>query len=314
MLRFAGTKDWLYMPHRNDSLQFFDRPSSSNLPDFKPLLYWQQPLSSLFCENRPEHGDDYLTEINFADPLKPYPVLHHELAAAISSNHPLIQHLISSNPSDPDQRMNIVGYAHSFSKYKRQLVDLARELAVKIPRGGSLYEVEQDILNWDIMMSTDQNRRVLDVLDGITCVELAIKKELGYGVEAPPKGEPLSMDFLDYGLHDSLKSDQPLGTDMLAYGMDKSLKCDQHLALCARRRMLLARMSKTDIESLEMESCEPLEPLFGLNTEDSFASHMDIESLERLLDIEDDGSVSFTGNRPVELNNRVGYKSYLELG
>ena len=114
-VRFAGRTDLLFMPHRDESLEFLDRPSSSNLPSFKPLLYWEQPLSSLFCEDRPVDGDDHLTEINFADPLKPYPILHHELAAAVSSNHHLIQRLISLNPPDPDRRIKIAGYAHSFS-------------------------------------------------------------------------------------------------------------------------------------------------------------------------------------------------------
>ena len=169
--------------------------------------------------------------------------------------------------------------------------------------------IEQDILKWGIMLSTGQKQLILDVLDGIAHVEVVVKQELGYGVDEPPKGEPLGIDLLAYGLDDSLKCDQPLGMDMLAYGFDNSLKCDQQTVLCMRRRMLLARMTIVD-EERPIPS-EPLEALFGLNTEDTSAYLMDFETPERLLDIEDEGLVSDEG--PPELDTDDVFISFMTL-
>jgi hypothetical protein len=204
----------------------FTRPSSPVLPEFEPQLHWRQPFYVPVREDVPDDDTgNYLTDVDFDDPTKPYPVPH-ERSVRIPSKHRLIQRLVLSNPSAFHKKLQDAEFAHCFDQFGRLLDELACDFEPDIQNKGSFDEIKQCLLNSHKALSVGQLRRMADILVAIARMEWGVKKGLGYG-------------------------------------LDESLKYDDRFMMDMWRRTRLARAAMADKEE-ELDSfIEPLEPLFG---------------------------------------------------
>ena len=207
-------------------LSSFTRPFSPLTPAFGSQIYRSQPFYDPVREDLPDDGiGNYLTDINFDDPTKPYPVLH-ELSVRVPSKHRLIQRLVPLNPSAFYAKLQDAEYARCFDQFGHLLDELAYNYEPNIQNQGSFDEIKQCLLNSHKKLSVGQLRRMADILVVIARMEWAVRKGLGDGLE-------------------------------------ESHKYDERFMIDMWRRTRLARTAMADKEAEPESYMEPLEPLFG---------------------------------------------------